>query len=109
MPSPHSHTFSLDIEGWSPDDLVVTAFSGSESLSSPFEFLVDFVSLDGKPIQWADMLTKPAALEIQVADGEPRWVHGHVHEVESLEVDQWPRYRIRLVPDLDRLRHVHRS
>ncbi|HLL55528.1 MAG TPA: type VI secretion system tip protein TssI/VgrG [Myxococcaceae bacterium] len=102
--------FSLKVGPRGEDELFVTAFSGTEELSRPFDFRADFFPASGEPLDPQALLGKVAALSLQVDQGAARVVHGQVHRVEALgRRGGFPRYRVRIVPEVEKLSHVRRS
>ena len=92
------------------EDLSVRRVWGREALSQPFAFEIEFHRIDDDPVALADLVGADALLSIRRPDGPERHVHGILWSVEMVEVVQGkPRYRARLVPKLERLRHVRRS
>jgi len=110
MSQTKTSAFSLKVGPQEEDALALTAFTGTEELSRPFDFQVEFLPMDDKPLDPAELLGKTARLGIQVAKGATRYVHGFVHRVEALGLrGGFPRYRVRVVPEFERLMHVRRS
>ncbi|HEX5748765.1 MAG TPA: type VI secretion system tip protein TssI/VgrG [Archangium sp.] len=102
--------FGLQVGGLAPEDGVVTQLSGVEGLSRPFEFNLDLYTHAEEPLALAELMGKPATLTFQHA-GEPvRYVNGQVHRAQALGLQGGRlRYRLRVVPALERLKHVRRS
>ncbi len=82
------------------DALVVVRVAGTEELSRPFLFTVDFVSREGG-VAPAALLGKPMALSFELPEGGARPVHGLVRRWTALG-SAGPaglfRYRAELVP-----------
>jgi type VI secretion system secreted protein VgrG len=102
--------FGLQVAGHGPEESVVTQLAGLEGLSRPFEFNLEFYTHDEAPLALAELLGTPATLTFQHA-GEPvRYVNGQVHRAQALGPQGGRlRYRLRVVPALERLKHVRRS
>ncbi len=102
--------FGLQVGGHGPEESVVTQVAGLEGLSRPFEFNLDFYLHGEEPLALADLMGAPATLTFQHA-GEPvRYVNGQVHRAQALGMQGGRyRYRLRVVPALERLKHVRRS
>jgi type VI secretion system secreted protein VgrG len=91
-------------------DLVVAGVRGRERLSDLFAFEVEFAAADGSPLELADLGGAEACLRLGRPGGSERRVHGILWAVSMAQVAAGkPRYQARLVPALERLRHVHRS
>jgi type VI secretion system secreted protein VgrG len=102
--------FGLQLGGHAPEESVVTQLSGVEGLSRPFEFNLELYTHAEVPLALAELLGAPATLTFQHA-GEPvRYVNGQVHRAQALGLRGGRyRYRLRVVPALERLKHVRRS
>jgi len=102
--------FGLQLGGLGPEESVVTQLGGSEGLSRPFEFNLEFYTHGEVPLPLEELLGAPATLTFQHA-GEPvRYVNGQVHRAQALGLQGGRlRYRLRVVPTLERLKHVRRS
>ncbi|AKJ06468.1 type VI secretion system secreted protein VgrG [Archangium gephyra] len=102
--------FGLQVGGHAPEESVVTQLSGVEGLSRPFEFNLELYTHADVPLALAELLGAPATLTFQHA-GEPvRYVNGQVHRAQALGLRAGRlRYRLRVVPTLERLKHVRRS
>lgn len=72
------------------EPLQVVRFSGSEGISSLFEFQVDVAS-ENQHIDFADVVGRPALLTI-VGELEPRHLHGMVSRFE--QINELPRYAL---------------
>ncbi|WP_164010478.1 type VI secretion system tip protein VgrG [Pyxidicoccus trucidator] len=109
--SRHSEpAFSVQLGAHGPDDLSVSGLSGTEGVSRLYDFRVDFFTKDGEPLVVADLIGKDALLTLSVREGDARYVHGQVREVESLGLKTGRRrYRAHVVPKLWRLSQVHKS
>lgn len=80
------------------DSLILERLSGSESLSTPFCFTLDLISVD-KQIGFKKMLGEPAAVTIKLADKSERHLHGRITRFSQVGFD--PRavhYRAELRP-----------
>jgi type VI secretion system secreted protein VgrG len=102
--------FGLQVGGLGPEASVVTQLAGVEGLSRPFEFNLEFYTHAEEPLALAELLGAPATLTFQHA-GEPvRHVNGQVHRAQTLGLQEGRyRYRLRVVPTFERLKHVRRS
>ncbi|ATB42649.1 hypothetical protein CYFUS_008128 [Cystobacter fuscus] len=88
------------------EQLKVLRFSGSEGLSSLFEFQLE-VACENQDLDFSQVVGKPGVLSL---NGElvPRYVHGIVSRFE--QVNEQPRYalyRVTVVPMVWRLHHRH--
>jgi len=102
--------FELQAGPFAAADLVVTRLAGEEALSEPFDFQVEFFAASMEAIDPSELFSAEATLSLRDPDGAERFFHGWVDEVRDLG----PRhgrneYRIRLVPTLRQLGHIHRS
>jgi type VI secretion system secreted protein VgrG len=90
--------------------LAVRRIHGREALSEPYSFELHFQPTDDLPLSLADLGGQEALLTLRRPDGTERHVHGLLWSAELVDVVQGkPRYSARLVPRLERLRHVRRS
>ncbi|QRK04076.1 type VI secretion system tip protein VgrG [Archangium violaceum] len=101
---------SFSVKPHEPGQLVVSRFMGTEALSRPYEFRVDFHPLAPEPLEAQEMLGSEALLKVELPDGGARYVHGLVRAVDSLgqEAGLW-RYRVWVVPRVWWLSQVKRS
>jgi type VI secretion system secreted protein VgrG len=91
-------------------DLLVSSVSGRERLSDGYAFDVDFHPISGEPLDLNELAGAEALLTLRRPDGTERLVHGVVWTAQHHIVASGdPHYRARVVPALDRLRHVRRS
>ncbi|MFP2907951.1 type VI secretion system tip protein TssI/VgrG [Pyxidicoccus sp. 3LFB2] len=110
MSRQNSPAFSVQVGAYGPEALGVSGVSGTEGVSRLYDFRVDFFTLDGEPLAVADLVGKDALVTLSVRDGDARYVHGQVREVESLGMKTGRRrYRAHVVPKLWRLSQVHKS
>jgi type VI secretion system secreted protein VgrG len=102
-------TFALSAGTLAEGDLEVIGVSGTEEISRPYEFHVDFYPRSFEPLSCQDLLSKDALLTFKRPDEAERYVHGIVAQIELLEVAaKRARYRLRIAPKLERLRHHRR-
>ncbi|RKH11636.1 type VI secretion system tip protein VgrG [Corallococcus sp. CA053C] len=102
--------YSLQIGSHGADTLVVSRFSGTEALSRPYEFIIDFHATDGEPLTQAELINTPALLQVRVGQAAARNVHGRVFRAESLgQVGGRWCYRVWVGPQVLSLQHVRRS
>ncbi len=102
----------IDLKAGSLDarDVAVTHVAGREALSEPYAFEVEFFPSARDPLDLIALRGAEALLTLHRPDGSERHAHGILWAVELVEVAAGgPRYRARLVPQLERLRHVRRS
>jgi len=59
------------------DLLLLESIEGSEAISRPFEFRLDMLS-ENDSIAAADLIRKPVHVEIDLASGDQRFIHGRV-------------------------------
>jgi type VI secretion system secreted protein VgrG len=87
-----------DVPG--PDGLSVHAFSGTEAVSTPYEFTIELVSRDGN-LDITRMLGKEALLTIADRSGGKRLVHGVIRRMDQLHTgNAFTTYQCELVPRL---------
>jgi type VI secretion system secreted protein VgrG len=97
-------TFELRLGSLSQDELRVRRIAGSEALSAPFRFEVEFTPLSGAPLELEPLVGAEAALSIRRPDGTERWVNGLCGRVALVGLEPGgPAYRAVLVPRLERL------
>jgi type VI secretion system secreted protein VgrG len=110
MARTHAPAFSLQVGPHAASSLVVTRFSGSESLSRLYDFRIEFFEKDAQQLDLAELPGTPAQLTIQIADAPVRYVHGLVRQVELVgRVGGRWRYRVQVVPKLERLCQMRKS
>lgn len=82
-------------------DLVATGFSGTEALSRPFQFSIDFLSTNFA-VAADTLLGKPVTLKILPAESDsPRYIHGLVRRFAALgHTQELAHYRAEIVPSL---------
>ncbi len=91
-------------------DVVVHRIVGSEGLSQPYGFDIDFFPASGDEVELADLCGTEALISMRRAEEPKRYVHGVLSSVRMTEVlNGKPRYQATLVPTLWRLRHVQNS
>ncbi|MDP1861337.1 MAG: type VI secretion system tip protein TssI/VgrG [Gemmatimonadaceae bacterium] len=80
------------------DVLLLAGFSGTEGVSKPFAFSIDLLSEDSR-IDCDGLLGKPLAIEMDLPNGEVRYIHGLVRRFSQLGRDQGlVSYRAEVVP-----------
>ena len=80
------------------DVLLLTGFSGVESVSQPFSFELDLMSLKSD-VDPAAFLRNPVLITVPRADGEMRLIHGLASRLTQLgKRDDLVFYRARVVP-----------
>ncbi|OJT17380.1 hypothetical protein BO221_45515 [Archangium sp. Cb G35] len=88
------------------EQLKVLRFSGSEGMSSLYEFQVE-VACENQDLDFSQVVGKPGLLSL---NGElvPRYVHGIVSRFEQVnELPRYAIYRVTVVPQVWRLHHRH--
>ncbi len=81
-----------------PDELMLSRFSGEESVSAPFEFTVDLLSVKAR-IDGQGLLKKPLRLELDGPDGSTRHIHGLIRRFVQLgRHEELVSYRAEIVP-----------
>jgi type VI secretion system secreted protein VgrG len=102
-------TFELRAGSFQESDVVVRAVRGEEALSNPYAFDVEFYPR-GDPLDLAEICASEAVLTVRRPDGTERYAHGIVGSVRMVDlVGSTPVYLARIVPALERLRHMERS
>ena len=97
--------FHFTVNGCS-DDMRVVQFSGTEGMSSPFEFHLK-LACENHSLDFSDVVGKTALLTL-LGERAPRFVHGIVCRFEQVnELHRHAIYHATLVPQLWRLRHRH--
>jgi len=82
------------------DVLVPVSFTGTEALSRPYEFTIDFVS-ETEGVDASRLLGKGLTLHLDCADESVRHIHGLVRRFSSLGKSKYlSRYRAEIVPNL---------
>ncbi len=80
------------------DVLLLEGFSGEEGMSTPFSFTLDLLS-DDPSVDAADLLHKPAIVDITLPDGGERTIHGLISRFVQLDrIGDLAVYRAELVP-----------
>jgi type VI secretion system secreted protein VgrG len=88
------------------EQLKVLRFSGSEGMSSLYEFQLE-VACENQDLDFSQVVGKPGVLSL---NGElvPRYVHGIVSRFEQVnELPRYAIYRVTVVPQVWRLQHRH--
>jgi type VI secretion system secreted protein VgrG len=80
------------------DVLLLSGFSGTEGVSTPFGFDIELLSED-PAIAGEDLLRKPVVLTLVLPDGTDRRIHGLISRFVQLgRSDDLTAYRARVVP-----------
>ncbi|MFL5346516.1 MAG: type VI secretion system Vgr family protein, partial [Hyalangium sp.] len=110
MARTNAPAFSLQVGPHAASSLVVTRFSGTESLSRLYDFHVEFFEKDGQLLELAELPGTQALLTVQIDEAPVRHVHGLVRQTELLGRigGRW-RYRVQVVPKLERLCQMRKS
>ncbi len=110
MGQPAGAAFLFRLGPHQADELTVSGISGTEALSQPYAFQVDFHPRDDEPLEAESLPGVEALLSVEVRGGSPRHIHGMVRRVALLgqQGGRW-RYRAWVVPKLWRLSLVKRS
>jgi type VI secretion system secreted protein VgrG len=58
-------------------ELLLEQFSGTESLSTLFSFELSLISQDAQ-LELKTLIGQPALVEIELASGEARYIHGYI-------------------------------
>jgi type VI secretion system secreted protein VgrG len=83
------------------DDLLLTGLRGREGISQLFAFELDLLATNDKPIDFADVLGRPAAVAMDVEKSETRFFHGIVNRVgQGARDNNFVSYRLEVVPPL---------
>ena len=110
MARTNAPAFTLQVGPHAASSLVVTRFSGSESLSRLYDFRIEFFEKDAQLLELAELPGTQAQLTIQVGEAPVRYVHGLVRQTELLgRIDGRWRYRVQVVPKLERLCQIRKS
>ncbi|HLH38674.1 MAG TPA: type VI secretion system tip protein VgrG [Bryobacteraceae bacterium] len=81
-----------------PDVLVLENIGGSEAISRPFEFRLDMLS-ENNSISASSLIRKPVHVEIDLASGASRFIHGRVsHFVQRGRKDMITSYQAVIRP-----------
>ncbi len=92
--------FDFSVSSELPDfsGLSVYSFSGTETVSLPYEFSIELVSRDSN-LDLTEFLGKEALLTIADRSGKTRPVHGIIRQMEQLHTaNAFTHYRCELVP-----------
>src|SRR3990172_779269 len=105
-----SYAFGLEAGGHGERELAVTRFVGTEALSEPYLFEVDFFPVSGEPLDLEALLAKAACLTVRCSDGAERPFRGIVSAARFLgrKKGRW-QYRVNLSPRLCMLGIASRS
>jgi type VI secretion system secreted protein VgrG len=93
-----------------PDGVLLTGFSGTETISRLYTFTLTLVAPADAPLAFADVLGKPAVVEIDQETGQTRFVHGIVSRLRQGRRDSTFAHSVaELVPPLWLLSRTTRS
>jgi type VI secretion system secreted protein VgrG len=103
------YSFGLEAGAHGERELSVTRFVGTEALSAPYLFEVDFFPVSGEPLDLEALLAKAACLRVCGSDAE-RAFHGVISAARFLgrKKGRW-QYRVEISPRLALLELVTRS
>jgi type VI secretion system secreted protein VgrG len=105
-----SYAFELAAGAHGEGELSVTRFVGTEALSEPYLFEVDFFPVSGKALELEGLLAKEACLRVRRSDGAERTFHGIASAARLLGRKKGlPQYRVSISPRLSLLSLVKRS
>ncbi|NNA45849.1 type VI secretion system tip protein VgrG, partial [Pseudomonas lactis] len=76
----------LSVQTGSDHALLLDSFSGNEAISQPFSFDLALLSRDPL-IELKTVLGQPTLLEIELANGAHRCIHGHITAFNHLNND----------------------
>jgi len=97
--------FLFEVSGC-PDPMRVIQFSGTEGMSSQFEFHLK-LACENQSLDFSDVVGKPALLTL-TGELVPRFIHGIVCRFEQVnELNRYAIYHATIVPQVWRLRHRH--
>ena len=83
------------------DDLLLTGLRGREGISQLFSFELDLLAPIDKPIDFAEVLGRPAAVAMDVEKSETRFFHGIVNRVgQGARDNTFISYRMEVVPPI---------
>jgi len=83
------------------DDLLLTGLRGREEISQLFTFHLDLLAPLDKPIDFAEVLGRPAAVSMDVEKSETRYFQGIVNRVaQGARDDIFISYRMEMVPPI---------
>src|SRR5919106_4805247 len=110
MATQHRTVLEFRVGSLAEPDLIVSSVSGRERLSDGYAFDVEFLPVSGEPLDLNELAGAEALLTLRRPDGTERLVHGVVWTAQHhIVASGAPHYRARVVPALERLRHVRRS
>jgi type VI secretion system secreted protein VgrG len=82
-----------------PDVLLLKGFTGREGLSQLFEFHLDLVAENRRPIPFEDLLGQPVAVRLALGGGKQRYFHGIVGRFsQGRQGQRFTAYRAQVVP-----------
>ncbi len=89
------------VNGLGDDDLLITRLTGTEGLSELFRFELDLLAPADKPVAFEDVLGKPAAIALDVPNGQPRLFQGIISRFsQGNPSKRFLTYRATLVPQV---------
>jgi len=84
-----------------PEGMLVTRFIGTETMSRLYQFTLEIVAPADAPLKFADVLGKPALVEIDQAAEQTRFFHGIVNRFsQGVKNNKFISYRAEIVPVL---------
>jgi len=90
--------FSIKADGF--DGLGVYAFAGTERVSTPYEFVIEFVSMDAN-LNLTSALGKECLLTVADKSGDKKFLHGVIRQIEQLHTgNKYTMYHAEVVPRL---------
>lgn len=81
------------------DSLILTSFTGTESISKPFHFHLDFFSANTN-IQAEDLIGKPLSFQLSLPNNKIRYFHGVVKQFspKTFQLREGRNYSAEVVP-----------
>lgn len=85
--SAHKHRLiKLAVQTESDHELLLDSFSGHEAISQPFSFELALLSRDPR-LELKTLVGQPTRLEVELANGAHRFIHGHITGFNHLKND----------------------